>query len=153
MIIYTVREGDSVYSIAKKNHTTPSRIITDNNLENPEKLSVGQTLVLLYPTLTYTVRGGDTLQSIASAYGVTLNQLWLIRTIRITVKNSCVGILPAQPFLYFEFFNKDYHYRNAYRNYQSHGYNYDSGFGAVFLFRHDDSFNTVPFGIGRGFRG
>ena len=76
MIIYTVREGDSVYSIAKKNHTTPSRIITDNNLENPEKLSVGQTLVLLYPTLTYTVRGGDTLQSIASAYGVTLNQLW-----------------------------------------------------------------------------
>ena len=76
MIIYTVKEGDSVYSIAKKNSTTPSRIITDNNLENPQKLSIGQTLVLLYPTLTYTVRGGDTLNSIANAYGVSLNQLW-----------------------------------------------------------------------------
>ena len=76
MIIYTVKEGDSVYSIAKNNNTTPSRIITDNNLENPQKLSVGQTLVLLYPTLTYTVRGGDTLNSIAGAYGVSLNQLW-----------------------------------------------------------------------------
>lgn len=76
MIIYTVKEGDSVYSIAKQNNTTPSRIITDNNLENPERLSVGQTLVLLYPTLTYTVRGGDTLLSIANAYGVSLNQLW-----------------------------------------------------------------------------
>ena len=76
MIIYTVKEGDSVYSIAKKNNTTPSRIITDNNLDNPQKLSIGQTLVLLYPTLTYTVRGGDTLNSIANAYGVSLNQLW-----------------------------------------------------------------------------
>lgn len=76
MIIYTVKEGDSVYSIAKQNNTTPSRIITDNNLENPERLSIGQTLVLLYPTLTYTVRGGDTLLSIANAYGVSLNQLW-----------------------------------------------------------------------------
>ena len=37
MIIYTVKEGDSVYSIAKQNNTTPSRIITDNNLENPER--------------------------------------------------------------------------------------------------------------------
>lgn len=76
MIIYTVQSGDTVYSIARKNGTTPSRIITDNNLENPEKLTVGQTLVLLYPTLTYTVRGGDTLQSIANAYGVSLNELW-----------------------------------------------------------------------------
>ena len=76
MIIYTVQSGDTVYSIARNNGTTPSRIITDNNLENPEKLTVGQTLVLLYPTLTYTVRGGDTLQSIANAYGVSLNELW-----------------------------------------------------------------------------
>jgi spore germination protein len=76
MIIYTVQRGDSVYSIAKKYGTTPSRIITDNSLESPQNLTVGQTLVLLYPTLTYTVRGGDTLLSIANAYGVSVNQLW-----------------------------------------------------------------------------
>lgn len=76
MIIYTVKNGDSVYSIARRYDTTPSRIIIDNNLENPGKLSVGQTLVLLYPTQTHTVRGGDTLNGIAQEYGVTLNELW-----------------------------------------------------------------------------
>ncbi len=76
MILYTVRQGDSVYSIAQKNGTTPSRIIIDNDLTNPGKLVVGQSLVLLYPTETYTVRGGDTLLSIARAYGVSVMQLW-----------------------------------------------------------------------------
>ncbi len=76
MVIYTVQPGDTVYSIAQKNNTTPSRIIIDNDLTNPGKLSVGQALVLLYPTVTYTVRGGDTLLSIARAYGVTLMELW-----------------------------------------------------------------------------
>lgn len=76
MILYTVRQGDSVYSIAKENGTTPSRIIIDNDLTNPGKLVVGQCLVLLYPTETYTVRGGDTLLSIARAYGVSVMQLW-----------------------------------------------------------------------------
>lgn len=76
MILYTVQKGDSVYSIAQKNGTTPSRIIIDNDLTNPGKLVVGQSLVLLYPTETYTVRGGDTLLSIARAYGVSVLQLW-----------------------------------------------------------------------------
>jgi len=76
MIIYTVQSGDSVYSIARKNGTTPSRIIIDNNLENPGRLSVGQSLVLLYPTQTHTVRGGETLSAIARMYGVSVDTLW-----------------------------------------------------------------------------
>ena len=76
MLIYTVKSGDSIYSIAHKNGTTPSRIIIDNNLENPGKLSVGQSLVLLYPTRTHTVRGGETLSAIARMYGVTVDTLW-----------------------------------------------------------------------------
>ncbi len=76
MIIYTVQSGDSVYSIARKNGTTPSRIIIDNNLENPGRLSVGQSLVLLYPTRTHTVRGGETLSAIARMYGVSVDTLW-----------------------------------------------------------------------------
>ncbi len=76
MVIYTVKPGDSLYSIARSYGTTVSRIVTDNDLEDPENLTVGQTLVLLFPTRTHTVRGGDTLSSIAAAYGVTQNQLW-----------------------------------------------------------------------------
>ncbi|MBQ8746601.1 MAG: LysM peptidoglycan-binding domain-containing protein [Clostridia bacterium] len=76
MILYTVKPGDTVFSIAQRNGTSPSRIIIDNDLTNPEKLVVGQTLVLLYPTRTYTVRGGDTLNAIANMYGTTLLSLW-----------------------------------------------------------------------------
>ncbi len=76
MTLYTVQPGDSVYSIAQRNGTTTTRIIIDNDLTNPGKLVVGQSLVLLYPTVTYTVRGGDTLESIANAYNVSIMQLW-----------------------------------------------------------------------------
>lgn len=76
MKIYTVRSGDTVYSIARQNQTSPSRIIIDNQLENPEHLTVGQSLVLLYPTQIHTVRGGETLFSIANMYNVSLHTLW-----------------------------------------------------------------------------
>jgi len=76
MKTYTVQAGDTVYSIARQNQTTPSRIIIDNQLENPDRLTVGQSLVLLYPTQTHTVRGGDTLFSIANRYNVSLTKLW-----------------------------------------------------------------------------
>lgn len=76
MILHTVEKGDSVYSISKKYGVPPSRIISDNDLENPGKLVVGQTLVLLFPLRTHIVRGGDTLYSIATEYGVSLSQLW-----------------------------------------------------------------------------
>ncbi len=76
MLLYTVKPGDNVYSIAQRNGTTPTRVIIDNDLTNPGKLVVGQVLVLLYPTVTYTVRGGDTLESIAKAYGVSILELW-----------------------------------------------------------------------------
>lgn len=76
MVIHTVRKGDSIYSIAREYGVPPSRIITDNMLENPSKLAVGQSLVILFPTQTHTVRGGDTLQSIARMYGLTLNELY-----------------------------------------------------------------------------
>jgi len=76
MTIYTVQSGDSIYSIAKAYNTAPSRIIIDNNLENPGRLSVGQSLILLFPTQTHTVRGGETLTTIAQMYGTTTTALW-----------------------------------------------------------------------------
>lgn len=82
MVIHTVRKGDSIYSIAREYGVPPSRIITDNMLENPSKLAVGQSLVILFPTQTHTVRGGDTLQSIARMYRITLNELYRNNPIR-----------------------------------------------------------------------
>ena len=75
MTIYTVRNGDSIYSIARAFGVPPSRIITDNLLTDPGNLAVGQDIIILYPTLTHTVMGGETLRSIAGEYGTTINEL------------------------------------------------------------------------------
>ncbi len=76
MTIHTVQNGDSVYSIAREYGVPPSRIITDNLLENPGRLTVGQDLVILFPTVTHTVRGGETLSGIAAMYGTTVRDLY-----------------------------------------------------------------------------
>lgn len=68
MIIHTVAPGDTVYRIARKYGVPASRIITDNMLPEPGRLVAGETLVILFPTESYTVRGGDTLSSIAEQF-------------------------------------------------------------------------------------
>ena len=76
MRIYTTARGDTVFSIARQFGTTPSRIIADNLLPDPERLAVGQDIVVLEPEVLHIVTGGETLFSIAARYGVTAGQLW-----------------------------------------------------------------------------
>lgn len=76
-ISYTVKKGDSLYSIARKYDTTIDRIKDLNNLTT-NLLSIGQ--VLLIPTdtnleTTYTVQKGDSLYSIAKKYNTTVDRL------------------------------------------------------------------------------
>ena len=53
MIIHTVSSGETVISIARTYGVPPSQIIQDNELALPEKLTVGQTLVIT-PAYSYT---------------------------------------------------------------------------------------------------
>lgn len=76
MEIYTVQSGDTVYSIARQFQVPVSRIVTDNLLSTPARLTVGEALIIQFPTETYTVRGGDTLYSIAEDTGTSLTTLW-----------------------------------------------------------------------------
>ena len=75
MHIHTVRPGDTVFKIAREHSTSPIKIIENNELENPDALTVGQQLLILNPTRTYTVRGQDTLMRIADRFGVKYNSL------------------------------------------------------------------------------
>lgn len=76
MTIYVVQPGDSVYSIARAHRVPPERIIVQNGLSNPAKLTPGQALVIQYPKQLYTVQRGDTLGDIAVRFGTTVNTLW-----------------------------------------------------------------------------
>ena len=76
---YTVKKGDSLYSIANKFGTNVNEIKSLNNLSS-NLLSVGQVLklpgVVEESTLnTYTVKSGDTLYSIANKYNISVSEL------------------------------------------------------------------------------
>ncbi len=75
MDIHVVRPGDTLYELAYQYGVPMSRLIQDNQLPDPSRLAVGQTLVIQYPRSTCTVRFGDTLFSIARNAGITLRQL------------------------------------------------------------------------------
>ncbi len=46
MIIYIVKQGDTINDIANKYNTTSEFLITQNMLENPDNLVIGQTIVI-----------------------------------------------------------------------------------------------------------
>lgn len=75
MVIHVVRPGDTLYSIALFYGVSLSQILNDNQLPNPSRLVVGQTLVIQFPKEIYTVKTGDTLYSIANESGISLRQL------------------------------------------------------------------------------
>ena len=75
--VYTVQEGDSLYSIARKYNVDVNALKQANNLSS-NLLSIGQ--VLIIPTGTedyilYKVVSGDSLYSIAKKYGITMQEI------------------------------------------------------------------------------
>ena len=75
MEIYIVKQGDTIASIAQSFGVTPGRIIADNSLTYPDRLAIGQALLILIPDVVHTVQSGETLESIALTYGTTVRQL------------------------------------------------------------------------------
>ncbi len=79
---YTVKSGDTLYSIARKYDVSVSALASANNITNLNLISVGQVLKIPGtsttppPTTTsYTVKSGDTLYAIARKYNVTVSSL------------------------------------------------------------------------------
>ncbi len=75
MTIHVVQPGETIASIAELYHVPADRLILENGIPNPNNLVVGQTIVIVYPFISYTVQEGDTLGGIAEMHQVSLMQL------------------------------------------------------------------------------
>jgi len=101
---YTVKAGDTLYSIAQRFNVTVSALRRANNLTT-DILSVGQQLKI--PTLvpappvgvtTYTVKAGDNLYSLAQQFGITVNEIKVANN--LTTNLLSIGqklIIPTTP--------------------------------------------------------
>ncbi|NKE06634.1 MULTISPECIES: LysM peptidoglycan-binding domain-containing protein [Mesobacillus] len=75
MKIHVVRPGDTLWRLAQGYQTTINQIILVNELDNPNVLVVGQSLVIPENNREYVVQQGDSLWAIASRYGVTVQEI------------------------------------------------------------------------------
>lgn len=78
MIIYVVKAGDSVYKVAQQYGITTNDIVYANQLANPDRLAVGQALVIPVDSFDYTVKQGESLYIIAKRYGTTVSKIMAV---------------------------------------------------------------------------
>lgn len=82
---YTVKTGDTLSAIASKFNTTVEKIVSINNIPNPNLINVGQVLKITGEVSTivktYTVVSGDNLSSIASRFNTTVDSICKLNNI------------------------------------------------------------------------
>ncbi len=105
---YTVRRGDTLSSIAARNHTTPAALAAANGLRNPDVILVGQSLALSGSggaagggsggaAGVVVVRPGDTLAALAARTGVPVATLMAANGLKSTSMLYAGGQLLLAP--------------------------------------------------------
>ena len=76
---YTVKKGDTLYSLSRKYSISVNELLSINNLSSSTSIKIGQKLIIKkdqnISTTFYTVKRGDTLFSIAKSHSVNVNEL------------------------------------------------------------------------------
>lgn len=102
---YTVRQGDTLYNIAKTFETSVSRLAELNSIEDINVINIGDVLCIPQPlqyfpacrtTNYYVVNKGDTISSIASYFGVSEAQI-VYSNIGIDADNLYEGMVLCIP--------------------------------------------------------
>ncbi len=75
MIIIKVKPGDTLWQLSEKYQIPLAEILAVNGFENPDQLSVGQTVLIPTQDSIHIVKPGESLYSIAKNRGISLNQL------------------------------------------------------------------------------
>ena len=111
----TVRDGDTLSGIADRAGISVNRLMRLNGISDPDKLSIGQTLVVSgsggsgyssqaapakpLPTAPYTVKKGETVSELAERFGTTTNRLLQLNNIsdpKLLVAGKRIAI-PGRP--------------------------------------------------------
>ncbi len=74
-ITYTVRQGDTLFSIAQRFGVSVNDIVNANNIPDPDSIFPGQNLVIPVSGQIYVVQPGDTLFAIAQRFDVTVDMI------------------------------------------------------------------------------
>ncbi len=75
MIIYTVKNGDTLYNIAREFGVTVAELERFNGLPDENLLTVGQDVLIPVSGSIHRVTNGESLYSIASQYGIPLDSI------------------------------------------------------------------------------
>ncbi|MGI6777513.1 MAG: LysM peptidoglycan-binding domain-containing protein [Acetivibrionales bacterium] len=75
MQIHVVQRGEALWMIARRYGVSIQDIVRANQLPDPNRLVVGQDLIIPEPDIIHIVRPGETLWQIAQRYGVGLNEI------------------------------------------------------------------------------
>lgn len=70
MLIHVIKSGESLWQISKYYGVSVNKIIEVNELPNPNRLVIGQALVIPTEDFLYIVKPGETIWSIAGSYGI-----------------------------------------------------------------------------------
>lgn len=75
MIIYVVKSGDTLWRISQTYNVSISSIVQTNQMSDPNRLVVGQSLVIPTPEDVHIVRPGETLWIISQIYNVSMQDI------------------------------------------------------------------------------
>lgn len=73
--IHFVQKGDTLWAIAKKYNVTVNKLLEWNSGIDPERLQIGQEVIVGDASIYHTIQKGDTLWGIAQKYNTTVAQL------------------------------------------------------------------------------
>lgn len=74
-MIYTVKQGDTLFRISQMTNVPVESIVSANGLNQADDLVIGQNLIIPMNPTTYTVATGDTMYSIARRFNINLRDL------------------------------------------------------------------------------
>lgn len=70
VMMYAVRQGDTLSGIAQRYGLTLRKLVESNKINNPHLLAVGMKLVISQDEVTHMVKRGETLNYVSQRYGV-----------------------------------------------------------------------------------